>query len=182
MLLTQNNKITLRSLSKNDLEDFYAYRSDPAVCRYQGFSPYTKAAAESFILKNQELDLMKNGEWMQIAIADRKSNRLLGDAAIRFLGHEFRLAEIGCTISPAAQGSGVATQSMQLLLQTVFTKRVTHKITALMDVRNAAAIRLVEKLGFTREAHFRQSYFDKIDHDWIDEYQYGLLRTEFLNG
>ena len=48
-----------------------------------------------------------------------------------------------------------------------------------MDERNASAIKVIEQLGFKREARFRKNYFDEIDGDWFGEYQYGLLREEW---
>ncbi len=179
MVLAQNSQILLRPLSEKDLTDFHAYRSDPIVCRYQGFDPYTEEKALAFLQKSNWVDLQKEGKWMQIGIVQQSSQRLVGDCALRFQAYEPRIAEVGCTLNRNFQGQGLAFQSMQLLLQTIFSQKNTHKITALMDERNKSAIKVIEQLGFVKEAHFRKSYFDKLDGDWFGEYQYGLLREEW---
>ena len=76
MILAENNKLLLRALRESDLFDFLAYRSDPTVCRYQGFDPYTKEKALAFLQKCSWVDLKKEGEWMQIGI-EQKSNQQL---------------------------------------------------------------------------------------------------------
>ena len=49
------------------------------------------------------------------------------------------------------------------------------------DPCNAASWRLLERLGFTREAHFRQDVFFRRDAAdkpiWKDTYVYGLLNS-----
>ncbi len=179
MILAQNTQVLLRPLSGKDLKGFHAYRSDPIVCRYQGFDPYTEEQARAFLEKSNWVDLQREGEWMQIGIVQQSSQRLIGDCALRFQSYEPRIAEVGCTLSRDFQGQGLAFQSVQLLLHTIFTQKETHKITALMDERNVAAIKVIEHLGFQREAHFRKSYFDKLDGDWFGEYQYGFLREDW---
>lgn len=178
MIFAKNNKVILRPLSEADIEDFLAYRSDPLVCRYQGFEPYTKEKAIAFLQTHNWIDLQRKGEWMQMAIVGQQDGDLLGDAALRFLEYQPQIAEVGCTLSQRYQGQGFAHSAMQLLLSSIFKQTNVHKVNALMDERNTAAVHLVEKLGFKREAHFRQSYFDKIDDAWMGEYQYGLIKSE----
>ncbi len=48
---------------------------------------------------------------------------------------------------------------------------------AVVDTRNSGAIKLLEGLGFRREAHYRQNIFLK--GEWGDEYLYALLRSEY---
>ncbi|MDO7877291.1 GNAT family protein [Hymenobacter sp. ASUV-10] len=172
------SRLTLRPLRPADLPAFLAYRSDPNVARYQGFEPYTEAQAEAFIASqtNQPIPAPP-GEWVQIGIARAEDDLLLGDCALHLDGHDPRLAEIGITLSAAFQGQGYAQEALRGLLRFCFETLELHRVIANMDVRNAAAVRLVEQLGLRREGHFRQNGWYK--GEWCDEYQYALLGREW---
>jgi RimJ/RimL family protein N-acetyltransferase len=182
-MMIQSPRLILRSLSAADLEDFLAYRSDPEVLRYQGMGPMDREKATAFIEEMANLDLHTHaippGKWLQIGIELTDSKKLIGDLALKFDAYEPRIAEIGFTLNPAYQRQGFGTEAATNLIQYLFTEKNTHRIIALTDVRNPASYRLLEKLGFRREAHYRKSYFDKMDGDWFDEYRYGLLGEDW---
>ena len=60
----------------------------------------------------------------------------------------------------------------------------THRIFAECDPENAASWKLLESLGFEREAHLKKNvYFFKDEQNrpiWKDTYIYGMLDTEFF--
>jgi RimJ/RimL family protein N-acetyltransferase len=171
-------RLTLRPLRATDLPAFLAYRADPEVARYQGFEPYTEAQAEAFIASqtNQPIPAPP-GEWVQIGIARAADDLLLGDCALHRDGYDPRLAEIGVTLDARHQGQGYAREALRGLLSFCFETLQLHRVMATMDVRNAAAVRLVEQLGLRREGHFRQNGWYK--GEWCDEYQYALLSSEW---
>ena len=171
-------RLTLRALDPEDLNDFLIYRQDEKVCRYQGFSPYTKEQALQFLQTHNWVYFSVKGQWMQIAIEERVSGKLIGDCALRFLEQEHQIAEIGCTLNRHYQGQGFASEALRTLITKLHDLHAFHKIVATLDARNQTAIRLVERLGFQREAILRQHYFDQLDQRWIDEWAYGLLAEE----
>ena len=59
----------------------------------------------------------------------------------------------------------------------LFEDRGKHKVTADCDTRNDGSWRLLERLGFTREAELRAAFRD--GDGWGDEYVYGLLADEW---
>lgn len=172
-------RLLLRWLRPDDLEDFLEYRSDPAVLRYQSMSPMTREEAASFIKSQANKTLGKVGGYQQIAIERKSGGKLIGDCALKLRAGEPRIAEIGYTINSRYQGQGYATEAVRALIGELFGALNVHKVAALVDVRNPASFRVLEKLGFRREAQLRKSYFDPIDGDWFDEYWYGLLREEW---
>ncbi|MCB0580227.1 MAG: GNAT family N-acetyltransferase [Phaeodactylibacter sp.] len=175
-------RLLLRWLCPDDLEDFLEYRSDPAVLRYQSMSPMSRAQAARFIKSQAHKALGKAGAYQQIGIERQSDGKLVGDCALKLRAGEPRIAEVGYTVNPAFQGQGYATEAVGALVGELFGRLGIHKVAALVDARNPASFRVLEKLGFAREAHLRQSYFDPIDGDWFDEYWYGLLREEWGRG
>ena len=54
-----------------------------------------------------------------------------------------------------------------------------HRVIASIDPRNSASIRLIERLGFRKEAHFKKSYY--LHEEWVDDIIYAKLKTEWVN-
>jgi len=167
-------RLRLRDFAARDLEAFLAYRADPEIARYQGWSDYTRADAEAFFANQARAELGAPG-WYQVGIAARGSDTLLGDCALHFLGE--RQVELGFTLARAHQGQGLMTEAARTLLGFLFGELETHRVSARLDVRNEACAKLLERLGFRREGHLRQNVFFK--GAWGDEYLYALLEEEF---
>jgi len=85
-------------------------------------------------------------------------------------------AEIGCTLSKNYQNQGYATEALGAMIEYLFLTLNKHRIIASVDPRNTASIRLIERLGFRKEAHFKESYY--LRGEWVDDIIYAMLRTE----
>ncbi len=78
--------LTIRHLRVCDLEDFMAYRTSEELSRFQGWTPFkSDDDALEFIMKNH-VESTKNltpaGSWWQIGIAQRDTDRLIGDIGL----------------------------------------------------------------------------------------------------
>lgn len=57
----------LRRFDDSDLEPFLAYRCDPQVSRFQGWSePYTREMAQEFIEEMKTRQPGEPGKWFQL--------------------------------------------------------------------------------------------------------------------
>lgn len=172
----ESRRILLRPLRPADLEDFLAYRSDPAVIRFQSFHPFSRAEATRFLEEQQHFQLGQPGRWVQIGIELREEGRLIGDCAVQFSDPDRKRAEIGYTLHPAYQGRGLATEAVGALTAQLFTEYKVEEVTATVDVRNPPSWRLLERLGFEREAVLQDNYYDEAEGAWFDEYRYVLCK------
>jgi RimJ/RimL family protein N-acetyltransferase len=139
----------LRRLRGSDLRAFQAYRGDPVLGRYQGWSPMPDDAAQAFLADMSSAPLLQPGEWLQLGIADATGERLIGDIGLCLAaaGDE---VEVGFTLSRPAQGRGIATAAVRAALALVFAHSPAARATAITDARNTASIRLLERLGMQR--------------------------------
>jgi GNAT superfamily N-acetyltransferase len=87
------------------------------------------------------------GHWFQLAIAARDSDQLIGDIGVQLHGGAGLLAEIGFTLAPAAQGRGLATEAVGAMVQMAAAHTPVQRIVAVADTRNAASLRLLQRLG-----------------------------------
>ena len=103
-----------------------------------------------------------------------------GEVAARFVsvpGHEERVEEIGYITCAHRQGEGVARECTAALIAHLFAADGLRKITAEVDAENTPSIRLLERLGFSREALFREHETTHIG--LRDVMMYGLLASEW---
>ncbi len=165
----ETDRLILRRFGPEDLQDLYEYLSDQDVVKYEPYQPMSLQEVQG------ELALRIASDEM-IAVVRKEDNRLIGNV---YLGkREFSALEIGYVFNKRYWRQGYARESCNALMQKAFSEGI-HRIYAECDPCNMASWRLLESLGFAREAHFLQNvYFwkdDKGDPIWKDTFVYGLL-------
>lgn len=138
----------LRRLAPTDLAAFQAYRRDPEVGRWQGWSPQPEATALAFLSEMATAPLFVPGQWTQLGIADDATDALLGDIGVH-ISTDGCEAEFGFSLARAAQGRGIAKAAVRAAMALVFQQTGVERIHAQTDARNTACIRLLEQLGGT---------------------------------
>lgn len=171
-------RFTMRPLRREDCAALFPTLSDPEQCRY-----LTRAAFGS---EAELWDWLADPDWPgRTWIAqDRGIAEDQAGVAGRFVAvpaHEDGVIEIGFIVCAHRQGEGAAKECAAALIAHLFALPVAEggarKITAEVDPRNTASVRLLERLGFTREAHFREHETTHIG--LCDAYVYGLLNREY---
>ena len=170
-------RLHIRNLSPEDLNDFHSYRSNPEISKYQGFEVMDLSQAEKFIVSQQNKMFGKPGQWIQYAIEEKTLGKLIGDCAIKLDESDKRIAEIGITISHHYQQQGFAKEAMLGLMDFLFAVKKIHRIKETVDVENSASIKLVESIGFRKEGHFIENIF--FNEKWGSEFQYAMLKSEW---
>jgi RimJ/RimL family protein N-acetyltransferase len=91
--------------------------------------------------------------------------------------------QLGYVFHPAYHGQGYATEACRRLLERAFGELGAHRVTAGCDPDNAPSWRLLERLGFRREAHRRKAGFLRKTPDgapiWRDSFEYAILDEEW---
>jgi RimJ/RimL family protein N-acetyltransferase len=149
LLPRTSERTILRRLGVADLADFQAYRSDPEVARYQGWEVMLDKDARAFLAAVNGAALFRPGDWSQIGIADRSTDRLIGDVGICIAADE-REAEIGFSLARHAQGEGLASEAVREAIHLLFEHTDVGRIVGITDVRNSPSIRLMERIGMEK--------------------------------
>ena len=148
----------LRQLSTADLADFQAYRHDEELGRYQGWLPTPDEQASAFLAEMSAAPFPNPGHWVQIGIAEPECQRLIGDIGV-YLDLDATRAEIGFTLARVAQGRGVATAAVRMVVDLIFRWSTAERVIGTTDARNLPSMRLMERVGMrltaTRQAVFR---------------------------
>lgn len=154
-------RLTIEPLSKRDVDAFTEYRRDPDVARYQSWdTDYSVSDAKHLVAAQGDGELPPTGRWLQLAVRETASGRLLGDLALHRLDDQPDTFEIGVTLAPSSQGRGTAAEALGALLDFVFDAEQAHRVIAFGDARNSPVARLLTRLGFRRES-------SQVDADWL---------------
>jgi len=138
-------RIVLRRLRPSDLAEFQAYRADPEIGRYQGWSPLPAEMAETFLREMTAAEFGVVGPWFQLAIAERSTDRLIGDIGFCICGPDNQHAELGFSLARHAQGRGLATEAVRTVIDLLFERTAIARVVAMTDARNQACIRLLQR-------------------------------------
>ncbi|MGZ5403997.1 MAG: GNAT family N-acetyltransferase [Nocardioides sp.] len=145
-----------------DLLPMHGYRSNPEVCRYVPFSPGTPEELAERLADPERVRSVIDGEGqvMSLVVELRETGELIGDLVLFWHSDTDLHAEVGYVLHPDHEGRGYATEGTRALLALCFEEAGAHRVTARLDERNTASVRLLERLGFRREARF-------VDGEWF---------------
>lgn len=171
-------RVTLDALRAQDAPALFAYRSQDAVARFQGWRPASVAEAAAFIARDQGSAWAAPDGWTQWGI--RHDGLLVGDLGVHWLPEPGPQVELGISLDPTWQGRGLATEALRAALHRLFTSDGVYRAVASTDPENAAVHALLRRVGFRQEAHFRQSLHWR--GSWVDDVRFGLLSAEWHQG
>lgn len=171
------NRLTLRPLEQKDAKEVFDYRSDANTNKYQGWIPESVDEVKDFIKNKVATTIDVADTWFQFAIISKNEGTVIGDLGIHFIDEDKSQAEIGCTINKHHHGKGYATEALTEAVSYLFNDLNKHRIHASVDPRNIGSVKLMEKLGFRKEAHFRESLY--LNNEWVDDVIYALLQPEW---
>ena len=169
MIIVQTERLILRRYRESDLQDLYEYLSDSDVVKFEPYKPKTMEETEKNLRWRISTDEM-------IAVELKSEHKMIGNL---YLGkREFESLELGYVFNKAYWGSGYARESCEAMIALAFSNGI-HRIYAECDPQNTASWKLLESLGFAREAHLKSNvYFWKDEYNnpiWKDTYIYARL-------
>jgi RimJ/RimL family protein N-acetyltransferase len=170
------NRLSLRWISAEDVDDVYTIYSDPEVMRYWSTPPLADRNAASKLVSEIH-ESFKRRELMKWGIARRTDDTLIGSVTLFHPDFTHRRAEIGYALGRAHWGQGYMQETLKAVLTYAFEVLEFHRIEADVDPRNSASIRTLERLGFQREGYLRERW--QVNGEIQDALFYGLLRPDW---
>lgn len=172
----ETERLIIRPIKLDDKNEIFEYRSDTETNKYQGWIPKTIADVETFI-GNTSKQINEPETWFQFVLIEKETQKVIGDLGIHFLDKENKQVEIGCTLNKVFQNKGYAKESVKKAIDYLFKELNKHRIITSIDPYNKNSIRLVESIGFRKEAHFIESLF--INEKWVDDLIYALIEKDW---
>jgi [ribosomal protein S5]-alanine N-acetyltransferase len=172
----ETKRLLLMEFTKNDSEQLFKMRSDDRVLKYLDRDTH-KSVEESELMIEEMIRSYNNKEGINWIIRERDTLDVIGYIGYwRMIRNNVR-AEIGYAMKPEYWGNGYMQEALTKVIEFGFNKFCLHSIEGNVNPANLNSIKLLEKLGFKKEAYFREDYL--FNGKFLDTAIYTLLETDF---
>ena len=170
-------RLLLRELVWDDLANIHRLHSYPEVAQFNTLDvpkdqEVTREVMRATIKNVAEANRTCYG-WT-IRIADQ--NLFVGEAGLNLSPPRHRRGDIFYKLLPEYWGHGYATEAAQALVRFGFGVLKLHRIEAGAATENHASVRVLEKIGMTREGIGRKIL--PTPGGWRDNYRYAILEDD----
>ncbi|MBN8812516.1 MAG: GNAT family N-acetyltransferase [Sphingomonas sp.] len=161
-------RLTLRPARAEDLAALHAILSDPVATAYWSHPPHS--------------GIGESEEWLaaMLAIQPGEGEDFIVEHEGAVIGKAgfYRFPEIGLILHPRSWGRGFATEALGAVLAHGFEVHGLPAVTADVDPRNAACLRLLDRLGFRETGRRERSLL--VGAEWCDSVDLLLERDAFF--
>jgi ribosomal-protein-alanine N-acetyltransferase len=173
----RTQRLVLREPTVADAADVLVFRGDPAVQQYNDDPLGSLAEAEAFVEHLQaETAAGLRRHWVL-----QLDGRVIGLMGLHTWHRQHGRADLGYDVAHEHWGRGYASEAARAILRHGFTTMRLHRVQAHTIADNHRSVRLLERLGFTREGTLRAFSLEPDGH-FHDSVVFGLLRPEWSNG
>ncbi len=165
-------RLLLRPFRLTDVDDVFAYVSDPEWSLYlpQVPFPYERRNAEEFVARIVPAD------W-EPSFALEYEGHVIGSVEVQ-VNERSRRAELGYSVARKHWGKGFVTEAVRAVIEHVSRYLEVDRIVATTAAPNEGSWRVMEKLGMEREGYLRKQRLHR-GGVRVDEVRYGLLREDW---
>ena len=158
MNILETQRLLLRHLVMEDLDDLFAFYSDPDVVKYIPDAPRnyeeTKKELEWFLDGHPKFPEL--GLW---ATVYKETGQFIGRCGLLpWTINGQQEVEVAFAFSKAFWGRGLATEVAQTLVQHAFERLHLSRLICVIDHDNKGSIRVATKIGMTFEREAKDEY------------------------
>ena len=169
-------RVLLREFQLEDVEDVFAYASDPEVAQHMEWAPHPDREATLAHLHTC-IEAYERRIWYPLAVQRRDSGRVVGSIDLRIVSAGHRVGETGYVLAQSQWGQGINLEMGRLMLAFGFDDVGLNRIQSICNVENRRSYRTLEKLGLSREGTLREFRIEK--GAARDKYMYAILASEW---
>ncbi len=170
----KTRRLEIREFESGDLRAVHACTSDPVVARWFSWGPNTESETRDFLERVVRAATLPARESYVLAVVFPEHG-LIGCCFLdRRREREF---ELGYYLRRDHWNQGIATEAVEAVVPFAFRELGAHRIFARVDPENLASARVLERVGFRLEGHFRRDRL--IKGEWRDSLVYVLLAEEW---
>ena len=172
----ETERLLLQPLTAEHTDFVFRHFSNPAVYQYLLDEPPVTdhAQAEEIVQFYAEPAGKPYNRWV---ILRKSDNQPIGTCGYHKWDRRYFRTEIGYDLHPDFWGQGYMTEALKAVIASGFEKVGLNRIDALVYVENKPSIRLLQRLGFTREGLLRDYFY--LDGKFYDHIIFSILRREW---
>lgn len=172
----ETERLILRKVTLEDVEDMHAYGSNEAVSKYVSWDTHeTISDTKDFV--ELVLNKYENKQVSPWGIEYKENGKFIGTIDFVYWQPKHKTAEIGYVISEDYWGKGLTTEAAREIIRFGFEKMDLVRIQARCFVENIGSARVMEKSKMAFEGVIRKGMFVKGKHQ--DLKIYSILKEEF---
>ena len=173
----QTERLIIKEISIEDAEHIHAIHSIAEVDEYNTLGlPNNIEETKKLIIpaiEDQSNKVRKQFAWI---VSLKKTNEIIGLCGMFLTADKFKMGEIYYKLIPKLWGNGYATEIAKSLVNFGFNDLKLHRIEAGAAVENIKSLRVLDKIGMTKEGVRRKIL--PIRGEWIDGYQYAIVEDD----
>lgn len=174
----RTERLLLRPVRAGDEVALAERRNDPQVAKFQNWQlPFPADRAREIVESAGSMDGPTDGEWWMLTVADPDDEIVLGDLVAHSTWGA-RSVEVGYTFAPAAWGKGYAVEALSAFVDFLWSDAAVTRVHAMLHPDNIASAQVLERTGFLREGHTRNSFW--LGEENSDDLVYGMTREEHV--
>ncbi len=173
----ETERLTLRRITADDLDDWMAVWHSPGVLDYlidfEG-APHEDMGRE-IVEWAERIFIEKSG--IRWALALKPGRRMIGSCGFHLFDRRHQRVEIGYELHSDYWRQGLMSEAVGAVLEFCFDTLAVHRVEADVVEGNVASAALLKKAGFTLEGLWRDRVYKRGVYQSL--WQYGFLKPEY---
>lgn len=172
----ETERLLLIQFEKNDAAELFKLRSDERVLKYLDREGHKSIKDSEQMIENMTISFV-NKEGINWIMRKKDTMDVIGYIGYwRMIRSNVR-AEVGYAMKPEYWGNGYMHECLVKVIDFGFNDFCLHSIEGNVNPSNLSSIKLLEKLGFKREAYFKEDYL--FNGKFLDSAIYSLLENDY---
>jgi len=167
-------RLILRAATAGDFEAVHSWAGNPENTRYMAWGPNTEEETREYLTRTTP------GADFLVVLKD--SMRVIGSGGYpgSVLTDPDKPGEVGWILHKDFWKQGYGTEFGGELIRYGFEDLKLRRIFAFCAEVNRGSWRVMERNGMRREALLRKAFWARVDREWIDRAEYGILAEDYF--
>ena len=174
----ESERLLFRKFLLSDAKDLLLIRSNDAVMKYLDIARFESIADVEKMVQTVS-ESYDNETGINWGIVEKHSNNFIGYFGFWRMIPEHCRAEIGYALKPEYWGRGYMYETINRMVRFGFKNMNLHSIEANVNPDNDKSKKVLEKIGFKKEAYFRENYL--FNNRFLDSIIYSLLEKDLTD-
>lgn len=175
-----SKRLALRPHAINNLDRLHLWKNDAEIVQMSSDEPHSETIEQTCASLKRWMS-SEAMEVVHLAIHQKPHDAFIGFAHLAHIDRHNERCKLGIVIGEKTLwGNGYGTEAVRILIHFAFGTLSLRRISCETYEFNGRSIRMLERVGFSREGILRQSI--RYEQGFADEHCYGLLREEWNGG
>jgi ribosomal-protein-alanine N-acetyltransferase len=171
----ESKRLLFRKIIMKDAKDIHFIRSNEVVMEFMDVWRTKSISDAKKLIRNIHEDY-KNEKGISWGIIEKRTKNFMGYIGIIRMQPQHCRGEVGYALKPQYWGIGFMSEALRTVTDFGFNEMRLHSIEANVNPKNQNSKKLLERMGFKKEAYFRENYL--CDGKFLDSVIYSLLQKD----